>query len=138
MLLATSCSLGTEGDASSINVFLEIDKNTVPNGESVTITVTAQNVGDDPLTFVGPSDCLLFTEILNSLGQLVWHSNTACSPSTVTETLAPGQEKVQAFVWDGMNLTGTRVTGGFYIIRGVARADGKLWAGQALTIEVGS
>lgn len=137
-LLATSCSLGSESEATSIDVFVEVDKRTVPSGESVTITVTARNVGDVPLTFAGPSDCLLFTEILNSLGQLVWNSNSGCTGSTVTESLAAGQEKVQSFVWNGMNLTGTQVPGGFYVIRGIARTAGTFWAGLPLSIEIGS
>ena len=137
-LLATACSLGTDGDASSIQVFLEIDKNTVPSGESVTITVTARNVGDEPLTLAGPSDCLLFTEILNSQGQLVWNSNSACTGSTVTESLAAGQEKVRSFVWDGINLTGTQVPGGFYVIRGLVSTAEMIWSGQPVSIEVGS
>ena len=137
-LLATSCSLGPESEAGSINVFVEVDKNTVPSGESVTITVTARNVGNDPLTLSGPSDCLLFTEILDTMGQLVWNSNTGCAGSTVTEDLAAGEEKVQSFIWNGMNLTGTQVPGGFYVIRGIARTPGGLWAGLPLSIEVGS
>ena len=138
VLLATSCSLGSENDATSIDVFVEVDKNTVPRGESVTITVTARNVSNEPLTLVGPSDCLLFTEILNTQGQLEWNSNTGCTGSTVTESLAAGQEKVQSFVWNGINLQGTQVPGGFYVIRGIARLAGMMWSGLPLSIEIGS
>jgi hypothetical protein len=62
-LLATSCSLGGPADAGSINLYLSVDKSTLAIDDSMTITVTARNVGYDPLTLTGPSACLLYIEV---------------------------------------------------------------------------
>jgi len=97
-LLATGCSLGDPTDAGSINLYLEVDKTQLRIGESLTITVTARNVGYDPLTLTGPSDCLLYVEVLTEQGQVVWNSNSACTGSTVTEQLPAGQEKIQSWI----------------------------------------
>jgi len=133
-LLASSCSLGGPVDAGSINVYIEADKTTLPIGESLTATVRARNVGFDPLTLTGPSDCLLYIEVLNNQGSVVWHSNGSCFGSTVTEEIAPGQDKIQSFTWNGTNLAGARVAAGFYHIRGVARVTGAAYIGPPISV----
>lgn len=135
-LLATSCSLEPIVEPGSVNVFIEVDKVTLPLGESVTITVTARNVSNDPVTLTGPSDCLLYVDVIDSQGVVVWHSNGGCSGNTVTESLASGQGKVQTFVWNGASLAGGRVNGGFYLVRGVARTAGTWSTGPSLSIAV--
>ena len=137
-LLATSCSLEPSGEAGSVNVSIEVDKVELPSGQSVTVTVTALNVGNDPVTLTGPSDCLLYVDILNSQGLVVWHSNAACSSSTVTESLAAGRNKIQSFVWNGTGLSGLPVSAGYYLVRGVARTTGTWSTGPTLSITVGS
>ena len=122
----------------SVNVLIEVDKVELPLGDSVTVTVSALNVGNDPVTLTGPSDCLLYVDIINTQGVVVWHSNNGCSTNTVTESLPAGQNKVQKFVWNGAALTGGRVTGGFYLVRGVARTTGTWSTGPTLSIAVGS
>lgn len=135
-LLATSCSLGSTADAGSINLYLEVDKGTLPVGESMTITVTARNVGYDVLTLTGPSDCLLYIEVLNNQGIVVWNSNGGCTGSTVTEDLAVGRDKVQSFTWNGSNLAGARLSSGFYHIRGVARVTGSAYFGPPVSVSL--
>ncbi len=136
ILLATSCSLGTPDDAGSINLYLDVDKGTLPVGESMTITVRALNVGYSPVTLTGPSDCLLYIEILSGQGQIVWHSQGQCVGATVTEELVPGFEKTHNITWDGTNLAGARLTAGFYHIRGIARVTGASYIGPPLSISL--
>ena len=137
-LLATSCSLEPVVEAGSVNVSVEVDRVELPLGQSVTVTVTALNVGNDPVTLTGPSDCLLYVDIINTQGLVVWHSNGACSSNTVTESIAAGRNKIQTFVWSGTDLSGVRVTAGFYLVRGVARTTGTWSTGPTLSIAVGS
>jgi len=136
ILLAASCSLGNSEDAGSINLYLDVDKGTLPVGESMTITVRALNVGYNAVTLTGPSDCLLYIEVLSTQGQVVWHSQGACVGQTVTEELVPGFEKTKNITWDGTNLAGARLTAGFYIIRGIARVTDKPYIGPPINISV--
>lgn len=133
-LLSTSCSLGDAVDAGSINVYVEVDKATLGIGESMTITLTARNVGFEPLSLTGPSDCLMYIEVLTNQGQVVWSSNGACAGATVTEEVSPGADKVQAFTWDGTSLAGSRLAAGFYHIRPVARVTGAPYVGPLVSV----
>lgn len=136
-LSAVSCSLDVPSNVDSINVFVGVDLvGPLQVGDSVTITTTARNVGFDPLTLNGPSDCLLYVEVINSLGAVVWHSNTACVGTIVSEPLVVGTDKVQTFVWKGTGLAGARLTGGYYQIRGAARLSGAAYLGPAIGIAV--
>ena len=136
ILLAASCSLGDSQDAGSVNLYLDVDKGTLPVGESMTITVRALNVGYDPVTLTGPSDCLLYIEVLNNQGQIVWHSQGQCLGQTVTEELVPGFEKTKSINWDGTNLAGARLSAGFYHIRGIARVTGSSYIGPPLSVSL--
>ena len=138
ILLAAACSLGDADDAGSVNLYLDVDKGTLPVGESMTITVRALNVGYDPVTLTGPSDCLLYVEILNNTGQIVWTSQGQgqCIGQTVTEELVPGFEKTKNITWDGTNLAGARLTAGFYHIRGIARVTGAPYIGPPLSVSL--
>ena len=134
MVLASGCSLGDSQDAGSVNLYLEVDKSTLGVGDSVKITVTARNVGFDPLTLTGPSDCLLYVEIRNQQNTVIWHSNGNCSGSNVTEQLDAGQDAVKVITWYGVNLAGSRPLGGYYTVRGIARVTGGAYIGPPLTI----
>ena len=133
-LSTTSCSLENTEDTGSINVYIGVDKSTVPVGESVTITVTARNVGYAPLTLTGPSNCLLFIEILTNSGLVIWRSNVTCASDSVTETLEAGENKVQSFSWDGTNQAGGRLGAGFYHIRPVARVTAQTYIGPLVSV----
>jgi hypothetical protein len=115
-------------------LYLEVNTGTLAIGEMMSITTTARNIGDDRLTLTGPSDCLLFLRISNSLGTVVYESN--CSGPTVTEELSAGQEKVQVFSWGGTSSAGSRLPSGFYQIQAVARVTGNASAGPPLFITV--
>jgi len=136
VLLAASCSLDVTDDVGSIVLYLEVDKGTLPQDESLTVTVTARNVGYSRLTLTGPSDCLLFIEILDSDGLIVHSSTTACVGETVTEELEAGADKVQSFVWNGTTQAGSRAPSGLYAVRGIARVTGDAYRGPSLTIAV--
>jgi hypothetical protein len=136
VLLASACSLGDPADAGSINLYLAVDKSTLATGDSMEITVTARNVGFDPVTLTGPSDCLLYVEIVDGRNNVIWHSNGNCPGPNVTEELVAGQDKVKVITWYGVNLAGSRPLGGYYSVRGVARVTGGAYIGPTLTIAV--
>lgn len=133
-VLSTSCSLGDVTDAGSINLYVEVDKSTLSVGETMAITVTARNVGFEPLSLTGQSNCLLYVEVLNNQGQVVWNSNTACAGAVVSEEVAAGAEKVQSFTWDGTNQAGGRLGAGFYHIRPVARVTAQTYIGPLVSV----
>ena len=133
-LLSTSCSLGDGADASSINVYVAVDKSTLGIGESVIITVTTRNVGFETLSLTGPSDCLMYVQVVTNQGEVVWNSSGACTGSTVTEQIGPGADKVQTITWDGTNLAGARLAAGFYHIRPVALVTGAPYVGPSVSI----
>ncbi|HEX6317072.1 MAG TPA: hypothetical protein VFZ73_19505 [Gemmatimonadaceae bacterium] len=134
VVLGSSCSLGDPEDNASLNVFVAVDKSTLPTGESMTITVTARNVGYDALTLTGPADCLTFVDVLDSQGTVVWNSSGQCGGATVTEELAPGENYTESIVWSGSNEAGARLGAGYYLIRPVARLTGAPYAGPAITV----
>lgn len=135
-LTSASCSLGGAEDAGSMNVYLSVDKATLFVDDTMTITVTARNVGFDPVSLTGPSDCLLYVQVVDGQGTVVWSSNGGCSPLVVTEEILAGLDKVQSFRWDGTNLAGSRLASGFYHILGVARVTSGAYAGPPLSVTI--
>ena len=136
-LTSVSCSLGDPADAGSMNLYLSVDKGTLPLGESMTITVTARNVGYDDVSLTGPENCLLYVDVVDNQGRVLWTSNaneTCTNP--VTQSLGPGADLVDSFTWDGTNLAGARLSSGFYHIRGVARVTGGAYIGPPLSISL--
>ena len=125
-LAAMSCSLSEPGEQGVMNVLIDVSDSQLTVGqESVTFTVTALNVGYEPLTLSGPSDCLLFVEVRDVQGSVVWNSNSSCLGPTVAEVLAAGAQRDQTFSWNGTNLGGVPLAPGLYNARAVARvADG--------------
>lgn len=139
VLSAASCSLDVPSNVDTINVFVGVDLDgALQVGDSVTITVTARNVGVDPLTLNGPSDCLLYAEVVNSLGSVVWRSNTPsnCGGNIVNVDLVVGVDRVQTFVWRGTSDAGERVSSGYYQVRGAARLTGAAYLGPSIGIAV--
>lgn len=136
-LTAGSCSLDVpDEDTLSINIYVDMDKGTLGFEEVVNILVTARNVGFEPLTLSGPSDCLLSVDVLNNQGSVIWHSRTDCTGGTISEELVVGVDKVQSFQWNGNNLAGARLTGGLYHVRGVVRLDGTVHNGPPVSISL--
>ena len=136
-LIATSCSLGDPVDAGSVNVFVEVNDSQITVGQdTVTLTVTARNVGYDALTLTGQSDCLLYVEVFNPQGVLVWNSNGACVGANVTESVVAGQAKSQQFRWNGTNSAGAGLAPGLYLVRGVAKTTIGNTVGLPLTVAI--
>ena len=135
-LVAGSCSLGNPEDAAVINLFLDVSDAQLAVDEEMTITVTARNVGFEPVELTGPSNCLLYLDILDTQGNIVWNSNSQCTGGSVTETVVVGVDKLQTFTWAGTNQAGARLTGGFYHIRPVARLTGSLYFGPPLSVSL--
>lgn len=133
-LLASACSLGDPEDAGSLNVFVSVDKSTLPAGELMTITVTARNVGYSPITLTGPADCLTFVDILTTQGTVVWNSSGECGATTETKEILPGENYTESIVWGGSNFAGARLAAGYYVIRPVARLTGEPYAGPPITV----
>ena len=135
-LVAGSCSLGDSTDSAVINLFLDVSDAQLATDEEMTITVTARNVGFDPIDLAGPDGCLLYVDVLDTQGNIVWTSNTNlyCGAQTANETLVVGVDKVQTFTWHGENLAGARMTGGFYHLRAVARLTTSRYFGPPLSI----
>lgn len=90
---ATSCSLDVPTDVGNIAIYLEVDKATLPLEESVTITARARNVGYDTITLTGKSDCLVFIQVLNSAGLIVYNAEQTCTGQTVTRN--PRRERTR-------------------------------------------
>jgi hypothetical protein len=136
-LAAVSCSLDTPLDAGAPEVLIELSDDQLTVGqESITITVTLRNVGYGSLTLTGPSDCLLFAEVLTPQGTPVWSSNTGCAGGSVTEEIASGETKTQSFSWAGTNTLGQGLAAGLYIVRGVARTTDRATIGLSLTVSL--
>lgn len=135
-LAALSCnSLESPEDDDAIAIYLEMDNTTLSEGESMSITITARNVGFMPLVFTGPSDCLLYIEVWNTNGQREYNSASSCSGGTVTEELAVGGEKVTTITWDGNRTGGVRLHGTF-LIRPVALVAGGARVGPGVSVLV--
>ena len=135
-LAAVSCSLNVDPSAAgTINLFIDLSDTQLTVGqESITFGVTARNVGDSPLTLTGPGNCLLYVEVRNTLGTLVWDSNGTCQGATVSEQLAVGGEKLQSFTWDGSSLAGAPLGPGLYVVRAVARLSTGAYYSPSQTI----
>ena len=136
-LSAVSCSLDTPLDAGASEVLIELSDSQLTVGqESITITVTLRNVGYGSLTLTGPSDCLLFAEVLTQQGSQVWSSNAGCTGGTVTEEVASGETRNQSFSWAGTNTLGQGLAAGVYVVRGVARTADRATIGLSLTVSL--
>lgn len=134
-LATASCSLGDVTDAGTINVYLDVDDSQLTvQQETIIITVTARNVGYSSLTLTGPSDCLLFVEVRDQQGNVVWNSNGGCTGPQVTEEIIAGADKIQQFPWDGRNNGGGWLAPGLYNIRAVARVTGGAYASPPITV----
>lgn len=125
-LVASSCSLEVAPNSgNTINVFIDIsDPQLTVGQEFITFTATARNVGNSVLTLTGPSDCLLFVEVRDTQGSMVWNSNGSCVGAIVTVELAVGADRFQSFTWNGTNLAGALLAPGLYNVRAVARVTG--------------
>ena len=136
VLAAPSCNLETtDNTRDAIALFLEIDQTTISENEAMNVTVRAENVGSETLTLSGPSDCLLYIEVIESSGTRVYNSAQSCAGSSVTEELAPDAIKEMTFTWNGRQNSGERVIGTF-VLRPVALVSSGARAGPGATVIV--
>jgi hypothetical protein len=141
-LLATlttlSCnSLETAPDTERLTILTALDKFTLSLDETMAITITVHNVGFDPLVLTGASDCLIYIEVRNTDGERPYTSASQCSGNNVTEEIAPGEERIQSFIWDGRTNAGIRVPSGHYLIRPVVMlaSGARPGVGEQITVE---
>ena len=134
-LVAGSCRLGEPTDSAVINVFVGVSDAQLGVGEEMTITVTARNVGFEPVVLSGPPGCTLYIDVVDTQGSIVW-TNGQCPGGAVTEELVVGVDKVQTFTWRGENQAGARLPGGFYHIRAVARLSGSRYFGPPISVSL--
>lgn len=131
-----SCDSLDVGDDQAVALFLELSTTTIPLGGSIQATVTVQNVGSDEVLLSGPSDCLLYIEVLNSSATRVYSSAFACSGATVTESLAPGLERTATTTWDGTSNQGSRLPPGDYHLRPVVLLTSGAYAQPGANVNV--
>ncbi|HSA56796.1 MAG TPA: hypothetical protein VLE53_13885 [Gemmatimonadaceae bacterium] len=135
VLATPSCNLETTNVRDAIALFLEIDKTTISENEAMSVTVRAENVGTETLVLSGPSDCLLYIEVINLSGTRVYNSAQSCAGSQVNEVLAPEAIKEMTFTWSGQHNTGERVIGTF-TLRPVALVSSGARAGPGAVVIV--
>lgn len=134
-LASLSCD-GIDGPQDDpIAVFIEIDKPTLTEGEVMSVTVRARNVGLEIASLTGPSDCLLYFDVFNTDGNRLFSSAESCSGSTVTEPIAPGDDREVTVTWDGRRTSGERLHG-TYRMRPVALVTGGSQFGQTVNVIV--
>ena len=104
-----------------LDIQLSLGTNTLLTGQTTDITVTARNSGEGPISLEGPSDCLIAIRILNSAGTVVYNTDRNCSGSTISAQVGGGQQRVQAFAWDGRSNSGVRVPTGSYSVEALVR-----------------
>ena len=135
LLAVQSCNSIESPEDDPIAVFIEIDKPTLSQGEIMSVTVRARNVGLESATLTGPSDCLLYFDVYSTDGNRLFSSAEGCSGGTVTETIAPGANRQATVSWDGRRTSGERLHGTFHM-RPVALMTGKSVFGQTVTVLV--
>ena len=101
-----------------LGIELSLSTNTLAAGQTMNLTLAARNSGEEPLALQGPGDCLLALKVLNSSGSVVYNSDRNCVGATINAQVGPGQQRLQAFNWNGSSNAGTRVSPGTYSVHG--------------------
>jgi len=119
-----------------LDIQLSLSTGTLMSGQTMNITVTARNSGEELLTLNGPATCLLAIRILNSSGAVVYNSDRNCSGATVSAQVGGGEQRTQAFAWDGSSNSGVRLPSGLYSVEGVVLLAGNPHASPPGSIAV--
>lgn len=109
----------TTGTAGELVLTVTAAQSTIRAGQTLSVTVTAINEGDAPVTFISP-DCAFPFEIRDADGELVPHSRTIICAAVLTgpRTLGPGAQTTFGTVWitrDGLRQA--NVAPGVYHLR---------------------
>jgi hypothetical protein len=134
-LVLSSCSID-DPTPLQLALNLELDQTLLAVNDSVEVTVIATNYGSKPIALTAPAGCLLFYDVRNANGTLVFRSSESCSGPAVTETIQGGVERRAVLHWDGRGSNGLRVPSGNYAIQaGAAVAEGSR-VGAAAVVRV--
>lgn len=131
-----SCGDPWGTDDGKIALYIEVDRTVIGQDESLTMTLTARNIGSEDVTLSGPEDCLLFYEVLNTNGTNVYSLTDECVGAATTVTLAAGADLVRTLVWQAQGRNGTRVGQGYYFIRAIARLVPDAYAADPVRVLV--
>ena len=135
-VLLASCSDPWGTDDGQIALYVEVDRSVIGQDETLTIVATARNIGSKEVTFSGPADCLIFYEVLNTVGNNVYSMAEECTGATTTVSLPAGQDLVRTLTWQAQGRTGGRVALGPYLIRAVARTLPDFYAAPVVQVLV--
>jgi Intracellular proteinase inhibitor len=137
LLAASACvSLDNPGAENTLAINMFIDKPTIVLGDSATISITATNFGDNPVTLSAPGGCYLFIEVYSLNGQYEYGSGDSCRGAITTTTLAPGKDMMATIQWDGRTTAGPRLNPGPYTMRAAARLLDRSIVGGGITVTV--
>lgn len=115
-----------------LDVTLSADRTAYPVGAPVTLTLTARNRGDVPLTLTFPSGQLFDVAIGPPDSPAVvwrWSQGQFFTQALTTRRLAPGEALILTATWDQRNPAGLQVPTGVYAAVGVLLSEGRPTAG---------
>lgn len=135
-LAAGSCGDPWGTDDGKIALYVEVDRSIIGQGETLTMVLTARNIGSNTVTLSGPSDCLLYFEVLNKEGVTVYNQAEECSGGATSVTIAAGEDLERTLTWQAQGRSGSRVPLGYYLIRGIARLTPDAYAAPPVQVLV--
>jgi Intracellular proteinase inhibitor len=137
LLAAGACvSLDSPGAINTLAINMFIDKPTIVPGDSATISITATNFGNNPVTLSAPGGCYLFIEVHSLNGVYEYGSGDSCRGTITTATIDPGKEMMATIHWDGRTTAGPRLNPGPYTMRAAARLTDRSIVGGGITVTV--
>ena len=137
LLAAAACvNLDNPGAVNTLAINMYIDKPTIVLGDSATISITATNFGNNPVTLTAPGGCYLFIEVHALNGAYQYGSGDACRGAVTNATIEPGKEMIATIRWDGRTTAGPRLNPGPYSMRAAARLADRSIVGGGITVTV--
>jgi hypothetical protein len=114
---------GTTGPP-DLAIRVTLDRGVLVRGDTMTVTVTATNVGARTITLVGSSSCLLEFEVWRGPELVQDPSARLCTMDLLLLPLSPGETEVRHFKWRGTGTDGQALAPGSYEVRGISRLEG--------------
>ncbi len=117
---------GTTGPTgpSDLAISVTLDREVFIRGDTMTVTVTAINVGARTITLVGSSSCLLKFEVWRGPVLVQDPSAWVCTMDLFLLPLSPGETEVRNFEWRGTGTDGQVLAPGGYDVRGIGGFEG--------------